>query len=139
MLRRTGTAWELWKTQQGYAVCLKTVTAALVQDQLYEVATLDGAGRWRQFRSITLPLLLPTHVFLGVTGVIGALQLFAPIQVMTHGNAGGAHTLIIELYAKAYQEFQMGAAAALSWMLFLLILLVSAAYWRFFSRRDGYA
>ena len=58
---------------------------------------------------------------------------------MTHGNAGGAHTLIIELYAKAYQEFQMGEAAALSWMLFLLILLVSAAYWRFFGRRDGYA
>jgi ABC-type sugar transport system permease subunit len=58
---------------------------------------------------------------------------------MTHGNAGGAHTLIIELYAKAYQEFQMGDAAALSWMLFLLISLVSALYWRFFSRRGSYA
>ena len=126
---------------QGSAFSTIIYFAALqgVPDQLYEVATLDGAGRWRQFRSITLPLLLPTHVFLGVTGVIGALQLFAPIQVMTHGNAGGAHTLIIELYAKAYQEFQMGEAAALSWMLFLLILLVSAAYWRFFGRRDGYA
>ena len=110
-----------------------------IPDQLYEVAALDGAGRWRQFRSITLPLLLPTHLFLGVTGVIGALQLFAPIQVITHGNAGGAHTLIIELYSKAYQEFQMGHAAALSWILFVIIFLVSAAYWRFLGRRTGYA
>jgi len=110
-----------------------------IPDQLYEVAALDGAGGWRRFRSITLPLLMPTHLFLGVTGVIGALQLFAPIQVITHGNAGGAHTLIIELYSKAYQEFQMGQAASLSWILFVIIFLVSAAYWRFFGRRTGYA
>jgi ABC-type sugar transport system permease subunit len=139
-------AWIKWGISlmavwQGSAFSTIIYFAALqgVPDQLYEVAMLDGAGRWRQFRSITLPLLLPTHIFLGVTGVIGALQLFAPIQVMTHGNAGGAHTLIIELYAKAYQEFQMGDAAALSWMLFLLISLVSALYWRFFSRRGSYA
>ncbi len=139
-------AWIKWGISlmavwQGSAFSTIIYFAALqgVPDQLYEVAKLDGADRWRQFRSITLPLLLPTHIFLGVTGVIGALQLFAPIQVMTHGNAGGAHTLIIELYAKAYQEFQMGDAAALSWMLFLLISLVSALYWRFFSRRGSYA
>ncbi|HTY58047.1 MAG TPA: sugar ABC transporter permease [Bacteroidota bacterium] len=110
-----------------------------IPEQLYEVAMLDGAGRWSRFRSITFPLLLPTHLFLGVTGVIGALQLFAPIQVMTHGNAGGAHTLIIELYAKAYQEFQMGHAAALSWILFLLIAMVSALYWRSLKNRGAYA
>jgi ABC-type sugar transport system permease subunit len=139
-------AWIKWGISlmavwQGSAFSTIIYFAALqgIPDQLYEVATLDGAGRWRQFRSITLPLLLPTHLFLGVTGVIGALQLFAPIQVMTHGNAGGAHTLIIELYSKAYQEFQMGHAAALSWILFLLIFLVSTAYWKYFSRRGEYA
>ena len=139
-------AWIKWgislmSVWQGSAFGTIIYFAALqgIPDQLYEVAALDGAGRWRQFRSITLPLLLPTHLFLGVTGVIGALQLFAPIQVITHGNAGGAHTLIIELYSKAYQEFQMGHAAALSWILFLLICIVSAAYWKYFSRRGEYA
>ena len=138
-------AWIKWgiglmTVWQGSAFSTIIYFAALqgIPDQLYEVAMLDGAGPWKRFRSITLPLLLPTHLFLGVTGVIGALQLFAPIQVMTHGNAGGAHTLIIELYAKAYQEFQMGYAAALSWILFILIMIVSAVYWRLFNRRTGY-
>jgi multiple sugar transport system permease protein len=138
-------AWIRWGISlmtvwQGSAFGTIIYYAALqgIPDQLYEVATLDGAGRWSQFRSITFPLLAPTHLFLGVTGVIGALQLFAPIQVMTHGNAGGAHTLLIELYAKAYQEFQMGRAAALSWILFLLIVLVSAAYWKTVKKKGAY-
>ncbi len=135
-IRRGISLMTVW---QGSAFGTIIYFAALqgIPDQLYEVAALDGAGRWRQFRSITFPLLFPTHLFLGVTGVIGALQLFAPIQVMTHGNAGGAHTLIIELYAKAYQEFQMGHAAALSWILFFLIALVSAAYWALLARRGS--
>ena len=101
-----------------------------IPDQLYEVARLDGAGRWAAFRGITLPMLLPTHVFLAVTGVIGALQLFAPIVIMTHGNAGGAHTLMIELYTKAYQEFSMGEGAAIAWILFAVIAAASALFWR---------
>ena len=101
-----------------------------IPDQLYEVARLDGAGRWAAFRGITLPLLAPTHIFLAVTGVIGALQLFAPIVIMTHGNAGGAHTLMIELYTKAYQEFSMGEGAAIAWILFAVIAAASALLWR---------
>lgn len=94
---------------QGSAFSTIIYYAALqgIPDQLYEVATLDGASRWRQFWNITLPLLAPTHFFLGITGVIGALQLFAPIFVMTHGTAGGAHNIIVEIYWKAYHEFQM--------------------------------
>lgn len=126
---------------QGSAFSTIIYFAALqgIPDQLYEVAALDGAGRWRQFFSITLPMLAPTHFFLGITGVIGALQLFAPIYVMTHGTAGGAHTIIIEIYWKAYQEFQMGIASALSWVLFLLIFVLSAVYWKYLSKRAEYA
>jgi multiple sugar transport system permease protein len=122
---------------QGSAFGTIVYFAALqgIPDQLYEVATLDGAGRWRQFRSITLPLLAPTHFFLGITGVIGALQLFAPIYVMTHGTAGGAHNLIVEVYWKAYHEFQMGYSSALSWVLFILIFLLSIFYWKYLSKR----
>jgi multiple sugar transport system permease protein len=126
---------------QGSAFSTIVYYAALqgIPDQLYEVATLDGASRWQQFRGITFPLLAPTHFFLGVTGVIGALQLFAPIYVMTHGTAGGAHNLIIEVYWKAYQQFQMGYAASLSWVLFLLIFILAGAYWKFLGKRAEYA
>ena len=126
---------------QGSAFFTIVYFAALqgIPDQLYEVATLDGAGRWAQFRRITLPLLAPTHVFLGITGAIGALQLFAPIQVMTHGNTGGAHNLIVEVYMKGFQEFQMGEAAAVSWVLFVIIALFTSVYWTRLRSRVDYA
>jgi multiple sugar transport system permease protein len=126
---------------QGSAFSAIIYYAALqgIPDQLYEVAALDGASRWKQFWSITMPLLTPTHFFLGITGVIGALQLFAPIYVMTHGTAGGAQNLIVEVYWKAYQEFQMGYASALSWILFLLIFILSAFYWKYLRRKAEYA
>jgi multiple sugar transport system permease protein len=126
---------------QGSAFSTIVYFAALqgIPDQLYEVATLDGAGRWKKFLNITLPLLGPTHIFLAVTGVIGALQLFAPIMVMTHGNAGGALTLIVEVYTKAYQEFRMGYASALAWILFIGIFIISSLYWKFHRRSADYA
>ena len=126
---------------QGSAFSTIVYYAALqgIPEQLYEVATLDGATRWKQFWHITFPLLGPTHFFLGITGVIGALQLFAPIFVMTHAVAGGAHNLIVEIYWKAYHEFQVGYASALSWVLFLVIFLVSGIYWKSLGRRGDYA
>ena len=123
---------------QGSAFSTIVYNAALqgIPDQLYEVATLDGANRWKQFWNITFPLLAPTHFFLGITGAIGALQLFAPIFVMTHGTAGGAHNMIVEIYSKAYHEFQMGYASALSWILFILIFIISAFYWKYLGKRS---
>ena len=128
----------LW---QGSAFSTIIYYAALqgIPDHLYEVATLDGAGAWKKFWSITMPLLMPTHFFLGITGSIAALQLFAPIYVMTHGIAGGAHNLIVEVYMKGYQEFQMGYAAALSWVLFMVIFALSAVYWKYLSKGAEYA
>ncbi|MCK5572685.1 MAG: sugar ABC transporter permease [Bacteroidetes bacterium] len=110
-----------------------------IPDQLYEVARLDGASRLRQFWSITVPLLGPTHFFLSVTGFIASLQLFAPIYVMTHGTAGGAHNIIFEIYWKAYHEFQMGYASALSWVLFILIFILTAIYWKYLGKKAEYA
>jgi multiple sugar transport system permease protein len=126
---------------QGSAFSTIIYYAALqgIPDQLYEVATLDGAGRWKQFWGITMPLLTPTHFFLGITGMIGALQIFGPIYVMTHGPGGGARNLITEVYWKAYQEFQMGYASAMSWVLFILILFLSVFYWKYLSKRAEYA
>ena len=117
---------------QGSAFCTIIYYAALqgIPGHLYEVAMLEGAGAWRRFWSITMPLLKPTHLFLSITGIIAALQLFAPIYVMTHGSAGGAHNLLIEVYWSAYHRFQMGYASALSWVLFIIIFILSLLYWR---------
>ena len=54
---------------------------------------------------------------------------------MTHGTAGGAHNLIVEVYWKAYHEFQMGYSSALSWVLFMIIFLLSVFYWKYLSKR----
>ncbi len=110
-----------------------------VPDHLYEVATIDGASKWKQFWRITFPLLAPTHFFLLITGFIGTLQLFAPIYVMTHGIPGSARTIIFEVYWKAYHEFEMGYASALSWVLFVLIFLVSGIQWKYIGKRVHYA
>lgn len=126
---------------QGAAFSTIIYYAALqgIPPHLYEVATIDGASRWRQFWRITFPLLAPYHFFLMVTGLIGALQLFTPIYVMTHGSPGSARNIICEVYWKAYQEFDVGYAAALSWVLFGLILLISAIYWKSVGKRVHYA
>lgn len=126
---------------QGSAFGTIVYYAALqgIPAHLYEAAIIDGAGRWRRFRSITLPLLAPTHFFLGITGIIGALQLFAPIYVLTHENPGGAHNLIFEIYWAAYHGFRMGYASALSWVLFLIILILSLAYWRYHRHDTAFA
>jgi multiple sugar transport system permease protein len=110
-----------------------------VPEHLYEAATIDGANKWKQFWRITFPLLTPSHFFLLITGFIGTLQLFAPIYVMTHGVPGSARTMIFEVYWKAYHEFEMGYASALSWVLFLLIFLVSGLQWRYIGKRVHYA
>jgi len=109
-----------------------------VPEHLYEVATIDGAGRWSQFWKITFPLLAPSHFFLLVTGFIGTLQLFAPIYVMTHGVPGAARNIIFEVYWKAYHEFEMGYASALSWILFVLIFIVSGIQWKYIGKRVHY-
>jgi len=109
-----------------------------IPDQLYEVAIIDGASRWKRFWGITFPLLTPYHFFLLITGFIGALQIFAPIYVMTHGNPGAARNIIFEVYWKAYHEFEMGYASALSWVLFGLIFIVSSIYWKYFGKRVHY-
>jgi multiple sugar transport system permease protein len=126
---------------QGAALSTIIYYAALqgVPDHLYEVATIDGAGRWKQFWKITFPLLAPSHFFLLITGFIGTLQLFTPIYVMTHGAVGSTRTIIFEVYWKAYHEFEMGYASSLSWVLFVLIFIVSGIQWKYIGKRVHYA
>jgi multiple sugar transport system permease protein len=94
--------------------------------RLYEAARLDGAGVWQEFRSVTLPLLRPTLVFVTVITGIGYFQLFAEPYVMTQGGPSGA-TLSVALlmYEEGFRWWNMGYGAAVAFVLFAVILALT--------------
>jgi len=100
---------------------------------LYEAATVDGAGAWRQFVNLTLPLLGPTTVFVLSTTIISAFQIFEPIFIMTN-PAGGPNnstlSAVLYLYQNGFQRFSQGYASAIAWLLFLIIFVVTLVQYR---------
>jgi multiple sugar transport system permease protein len=97
-----------------------------IPDYLKEAAAIDGANLWQSFWKITLPLLQPTTFFIFVTSLIGAFQVFDQVYVMTGGGpAGATTTLVHQIYNAAFKALDMGYAAAMSFVLFGIILAVS--------------
>jgi len=97
-----------------------------IPEYLKEAAAIDGAGRWHTFSRITLPLLAPTTFFILVTSLIGAFQVFDQVYVMTGGGpANATTTLVHQIYNAAFKALDMGYAAAMSFVLFGIILVVS--------------
>lgn len=95
-----------------------------IPTHLYEVAEIDGANRWRMFRSITLPLLTPTLFFVLITGLIGAFQVFTPAYILGGASRFGTNNhlrfYLLHLYLKAFQEGKLGYASALAWVLVII-------------------
>jgi multiple sugar transport system permease protein len=92
--------------------------------RLYEAAMLDGAGPWQRFRWITLPMLAPTFLFVAVVTLIGYLQLFAEPYVMTQGGpADSTLSVALLMFQEGFRWWNLGYAAAVAFVLFLLILL----------------
>ena len=110
---------------------LQSIPAAL-----YEAAAIDGAGRFAAFRHITVPLLLPTSVFVLVTSTISAFQVFTPIYMMTKGGPV-RHTDVIgyHIYNTAWRQFHIGSASAQSYLLFLVIAAVALVQFTLVQRR----
>jgi multiple sugar transport system permease protein len=106
----------------------------------YEAARLDGAGPWRRFRRITLPLLMPVTYFTLVVALIGAFRLFVPILVMTPagGPAKTTSTLVFYLYEKGFVEWKLGLASAVAYIFFLIVFILTAAQNRLLGRRVQY-
>ena len=91
--------------------------------QLYEAARIDGASDWRQFRSITLPLLGPTFLFVALMTLIGYFQVFAEPYVMTQGGpANRTLSIVLLMYEEGFRWWNMGYASAAAFILFTLIL-----------------
>ena len=126
----------LWISAGGQAMILYLAALSQVSPELYEAAEIDGAGKWARFRAITWPALAPVTFFILTMGMIGGLQGgFEAAYVMTGGGPFGATTTLgYQIYNLAYVHFQMGYAATLAWILFLLVLGVTLLQWRFGSR-----
>lgn len=92
--------------------------------EMYEAAELDGAGSWRRFINITLPLISPVILFALITGVIATFQTFAVSYIMTGGGPANASLFyLLYLYRNAFNWFEMGYASALAWFLSMIIML----------------
>jgi hypothetical protein len=99
--------------------------------ELYEAATLDGAGNWRRFRSITVPLISPTILLTSIITVVGSFQVFAQIAVLTQGGPGTSTTVLVYyLYQQAFQFHRFGYGATLSVLLFVIVLTLTVVQWQ---------
>ncbi len=111
-----------------------------IPQELNEASELDGAGPWYKFRKITLPLLGPTTLFVIVTSSIAAMQIFAPIYMMTKGGPDQATDMVgYHIYVEAWAKLNFGTAAAQSFILFAVVLVLSLVQLRMMkSQLEGW-
>ena len=131
----------VWQTL-GYSVIIYVAGIKQIPATYYEAARIDGAAGVRLFRHITLPLLNPVIVYLTVLSTISFLRLFALVQNMSPQGTGGplksTTTVVLEVYRKGFSSYDMGYAAALTVVLFFVILLITVVQLRFLTRRFEY-
>jgi multiple sugar transport system permease protein len=121
----------------GYSMIIFLAGLQDIPRVYYEAATVDGASAWRQFRSVTLPLLRRTSVFVLIIAFINALQMFDEVFVLTQGGpAGATTTAVFYIYETAFRFLQLGYASALAIALFLVILVFSLLQLRIFSHES---
>jgi multiple sugar transport system permease protein len=102
-----------------------------VPRELYEAARVDGASRFKQFRRITLPLISPTILLTSIITIVGSLQVFAQIAVLTQGGPGMSTTVLVYyLYQQAFQFHRFGYGATISILLFLIVAILTFAQWQ---------
>ncbi|MEO5904989.1 MAG: sugar ABC transporter permease [Gemmatimonadaceae bacterium] len=120
----------VWKSF-GYNMLIFIAGLQAIPDELYDAAQIDGASAWRQFWSITLPMLAPTLVFISVITMIGYFQLFAEPYVMTQGGPLRSTTSVVLLmYEEGFRWWRMGYAAAIAFVLFIVILIATLLQFR---------
>jgi multiple sugar transport system permease protein len=123
----------MWTVGGGMVIFLAGLQGIPVH--LYEAAEIDGANYWQRFWNVTIPMMSPVIFFNLVIGLIAALQNFVPGYLMTQGGPQNS-TLFYGLYIfrSAFRDFKMGYAAALSWVLFAIVLVLSVFVFRYLGR-----
>ena len=127
----------VWK-DLGFVAVLFLAGLQAIPHDVYEASSLDGAGPLQQLRSITVPLLRPTIFFVSIISIINSFQVFPQVWVMTEGGPAGATTVVVERVVKhAFSYGDMGYAATISWVLFVLVLAVTVVQ-LWLQRREAF-
>lgn len=115
-----------WK-DLGFVMVILLAGLQAIPTELYEAAKVDGAGAWQRFRSITLPLLSPSTFFVIVISLVNGFQVFDQVYVMTGGGPAGSSQVVVgQIYDLTFRYGRAGEASALSWLLFAVILAITA-------------
>jgi len=123
----------------GYQMVIFLAGLQGIPDTLYEAAVIDGANPWQRFWRITLPLLKPTTFFVLVTSLIGSFQVFTSIYVLTSGGPMRSTDVVVyHIYQSAWENLRMGYAAAMSWLLFVIILIATWIQFKLIGRGVDY-
>ena len=116
----------------GYNALIVLAAMQAIPKELHEAALIDGASAPRRFFSVTLPLLKPTLIFVTITSTIGGLQIFTEpklFDAMPGSNNGGStnqfQTVTLYLYQSAFENYNLGYASAIAWVLFVIIVLIA--------------
>jgi multiple sugar transport system permease protein len=110
-----------------------------IPDTFYEAAEIDGAGRWDKLRHVTLPLMSPIIFFNLVIGIIGSFQVFTTGFLITDGGPQNSTLfLVLYIYRNAFEYLDMGYAATLSWLLFIIIMILTVVVFKFYGSRVYY-
>lgn len=126
--------------QFGSAMVIFLAALKNVPEELYEAAAIEGAGKWRQFFSVTVPLITPIIFYNLVTQLCQAFQEFNGPYIITEGGPRNSTTLIsLLIYNSAFKNYEMGMASAMAWVMFVILLIftviafVSQKYWVYYS------
>lgn len=120
----------IWKSM-GYYMILYLSGLQAIPRELYEAAKVDGANRFEQFKSITLPMLTPTTFFVSIMLTIACFKVFDLISVMTNGGPGRAtNVLVFHIYNTAFINYEFGYASAISMVLFAIVLFITVIQFR---------
>jgi multiple sugar transport system permease protein len=125
----------------GYCVIIALAGLQNVPDQYYEAAKIDGAGSWKMFRHVTIPLISPTIFYLIITQSIFAFNTFTPVYVMTQppgGPLGTTKLVVFYLYEQAFKLWNLGYANAIAFAIFIVIFILTQFQKRFIERRVHY-
>lgn len=121
----------------GFYMILYLAGRQSIPKEIHEAATVDGAGAWQTFRHVTLPLLGPTIRISVFLSVIGAIQLFDMVWVLTGGGpVHASETMAVTMYQYGFRRFEVGYASAISIVMFLLSMVFALFYQRIVMRRD---
>ena len=119
----------VWRWMGYYALIMLAGLQGVPQE-LYEAAEIDGAGRWKSFVKITVPLISPALFFVLTTGIISSFQVFEQMYIMTQGGPQDATiSLAMFLYQQGFLFLRMGYASAVAWVLFFIVFVVTMINW----------